>query len=89
MIHHFLLKERDSPAAELSLIPYQVLNGGEPGGALTMKSTNGMTYAMPTRAIIHTTHNPQRSVHLGVGASSSSTSAIGNSVFPFGAKNMR
>src|SRR5690625_1593338 len=71
------------------LIFYQVLNGGDPGGAFMMISTNGMTYPIEITAIIRTTHRLQRSVHLGVGAASSSSSATGNSVSPFGALNIK
>src|SRR5690625_345811 len=54
-----------------------------------MISTNGMTYPIEITAIINTTHKLQRSVHLGVGEASSSSSAIGNSVSPFGALNIK
>src|SRR5699024_12563080 len=68
---------------------YQVLNGGEPGGAFSIKSTNGMTYPIEITANINTIQSPQRSVHFGVGNASSSGSPIGNSVSPLGALNMR
>src|SRR5699024_10270227 len=54
-----------------------------------MTSTIGMTYPIETIAIINTIQRLQRSVHLGVGAASSSTSAIGNSVCPFGAFHIK
>src|SRR5699024_4690737 len=68
---------------------YQVLNGGEPGGAFSIKSTNGMTYPIEITANINTIQSPQRSVHFGVGNASSSGSPIGNSVSPLVALNMR
>src|SRR5699024_4827629 len=84
--------ERDSRrGATISVIMtrYQVLNGGEPGGAFSIKSTNGMTYPIEITANINTIQSPQRSVHFGVGNASSSGSPIGNSVSPLGALNMR
>src|SRR5699024_1490418 len=68
---------------------YHVLNGGDPGGAFMMTSTIGMTYPIETIAIINTIQRLQRSVHLDVGAASSSTSALGNSVCPFGAFHIK
>src|SRR5690625_2063488 len=68
---------------------YHVLNGGDPGGAFIMISTNGITYPIEITAIISTIHKLQRSVHLGVGEASSSSSAIGNSVSPLGALNIK
>src|SRR5699024_3106400 len=69
--------------------PHHVLNGGDPGGALMIRSTSGMTYPIATTASMSTIHRPHRSVHLGVGAASSSGSAIGNTVWPLGARNIR
>src|SRR5699024_4630838 len=68
---------------------YHVLNGGDPGGEFMIRSANGIRYPIETTISINTIHNPQRSVHFGVGASSTSGSPIGNSVFPLGARNMR
>src|SRR5699024_11115525 len=68
---------------------YNDLNGGYPGGAFIIKSTKGMTYPIDITAIIKTTHKLQRSVHFGVGEASSSSSAIGNSVSPFGARSIK
>src|SRR5699024_4803229 len=68
---------------------YHVLNGGDPGGAFITKSTTGITYPIAITAIINTIHKLQRSVHFGVGEASNSSSAIGNSVSPFGALNIK
>src|SRR5699024_8485653 len=54
-----------------------------------MTSTIGMTYPIDTIAIINTIQRVQRSVRLGVSAASSSTSALGNSVCPFGAFHIK
>lgn len=44
MIDHLLKKEIALyPELSPSFVIYQVLNGGEPGGAFTIKSTSGMT----------------------------------------------
>src|SRR5690625_121503 len=68
---------------------YHVLNGGDPGGAFIITSTSGITYPKEITAIINTTHRLQRSVHLGVGVASSSSSAIGNAVSPLGALSIK
>lgn len=42
--------------------PYQVLNGGDPGGAFTINSVSGITYAIATTINMITIQRPQRSV---------------------------
>lgn len=52
--------------SKLSGLAYHVLNGGDPGGALKIKSVNGMTYPMAMTINIRTMMRLQRSVQNGV-----------------------
>src|SRR5699024_9289169 len=73
----------------ISNFAFHVLNVGDPGGACIIISTTGITSPIEITAIMITTHKPHLSVHFGVGAALSSTSAIGNSVSPLGALTIK
>src|SRR5690606_5453734 len=69
-------------------LPIGKSNGTDPSGECCTISITGTVYAANISATVIPIHNFQFSNHAGVSSASSSSSAIGNSSSPLGAKNV-